>query len=313
MHFILPADERLVAARAVGRTPEEHAALELALSRRRARRHHAQQVDRQVGSAAAAGSEATSGRSGSGSSRVGKKVAGKKVAVCQQPSEEEKRRATEFFLEACRISEQERLRSLREDPSPDRDSGDGFDRDDDDDDDDDDNRHYFDNDRHNSHHYDPFASPQPQYKEEPNDEANNPTAQSPTPTPTLASTRALIRTHPSLSQLHKSILLLATQIPRGTWTTSEALRAHLLNLTAPSLSELETVLALNPLGDAVPCHRVIRRLGGDGVEPASCCWRGRANAHALSLLRDEGVRYDFEGRLRGVAFQGFDRGDGTGF
>ncbi|OTA66470.1 hypothetical protein K449DRAFT_390904 [Hypoxylon sp. EC38] len=109
----------------------------------------------------------------------------------------------------------------------------------------------------------------------------------------LVETRRRIRAEPGLSDMCKIVLILTTQIPPGFWTTYEAIQQHLIKMgRGCTIDEISQILADNPFGDAVPCHRVIDSGGGFGK------------------LMDLGSHYDDQEQMLGLLEEGFQIMDG---
>lgn len=111
----------------------------------------------------------------------------------------------------------------------------------------------------------------------------------------LVETRRRIRAQPGLSDLCKIVLLLTTQLPYGVWTTYKAMQDHLIRIRRGCpIYEIGQFLAQNPLGRAVPCHRVIARAGGFG-KPMELGSHYEDREEMLELLLEEGMEIRADG------------------
>lgn len=116
----------------------------------------------------------------------------------------------------------------------------------------------------------------------------------------------LIDSSSDLSPFRKSILALLTQVPRGRYTTYQALADHISSTSHKSSARaVGSAMRNNPFAPAVPCHRVLASdgtIGGFGGE-----WGegGRHASEKRSLLREEGVKFDGRGKAVGEPFRVF--------
>lgn len=132
---------------------------------------------------------------------------------------------------------------------------------------------------------------------------------------TMPTTRALIRSDISLTPFRRRCLLLLTHIPRGRWTTYQALadaaaRLPGADMPKPAASAggracaraVGSAMRRNPYAPRAPCHRVVAsggRIGGFGGDWGDA---GRFAREKRRLLRLEGVRFDGGGRVVGREF-----------
>ncbi|KAI1263975.1 hypothetical protein F5Y18DRAFT_92849 [Xylariaceae sp. FL1019] len=242
----LTAEQR-VALRAVGRTPEEHAALEAALARRRARRvtRHSPPIRSQ--------NQPHRGPPGLyiaaehlHSPTPSPPLLSRANAQTTRPNRSGKTvNHSREFLQIMQETEKYRKKSLRRDPSPkyrhyrDIDSPDDYD---------DEQRRLW------------WPDSMPDFIEEGEKYERAETNQE------LIDVRAAIRERTDLSMLCRRVLLLVTQIPEGQFTTYRAIQEHLCEVEGiRSVTQVRQVLRKNPFpsihGGAVPCHRVIDRSG----------------------------------------------------
>ena len=121
-----------------------------------------------------------------------------------------------------------------------------------------------------------------------------------------------IQSAPKLTPFRKATLTLLTQVPRGCYTTYQALAEGVCG-THPHLSEgkkscaraIGSSMRNNPFPPAVPCHRCLAsdgKIGGFGG-----VWnKDSDNAKMkMRLLREEGVKFDGKGVVVGQPFRDF--------
>ncbi|KAL9082830.1 MAG: hypothetical protein Q9159_006161 [Coniocarpon cinnabarinum] len=127
-----------------------------------------------------------------------------------------------------------------------------------------------------------------------------------------AALRAQINSHRSLTPFRRRTLILLTQVPRGRYTTYQAL-ANGIAKTSPNITggkkssarAVGSAMRNNPFAPQVPCHRCLAsdgRLGGFGG-----VWDDESeNAKKKRrMLRAEGLRFDGKGKVVGSPFTGF--------
>ncbi|KAI1143904.1 hypothetical protein F5Y05DRAFT_362964 [Hypoxylon sp. FL0543] len=125
--------------------------------------------------------------------------------------------------------------------------------------------------------------------------------------------RTAIQDHPELSPLCKAVLLLVTQIPEGRFTTYAHIHQRLLNADARYFCDIHHVglaLANSPFPNSVvPCHRVVgrvTRLARDAkpqlLDLGVHC---RSIRDTYMLLMNEGVRFHDNGAPIDGPFCGF--------
>lgn len=76
-----------------------------------------------------------------------------------------------------------------------------------------------------------------------------------------------------------------------------------------SLRAVGLALEKNPWPPVTPCHRVVAFNGGIGVKGADWGEHGLDMEERFNLLRDEGVRFDKNGRLLGPRLLGSCEGE----
>jgi methylated-DNA-[protein]-cysteine S-methyltransferase len=115
--------------------------------------------------------------------------------------------------------------------------------------------------------------------------------------------RAKIAAHPGLSDFRRRTLLLLLQVPRGRFTTYQALADALGKRRAARA--IGGVMRSNPFAPAVPCHRCLpsdRRVGGYFGENDV---RSAKVQRKIRVLKEEGVEFDDVGKAVGEPFKDF--------
>lgn len=109
-----------------------------------------------------------------------------------------------------------------------------------------------------------------------------------------------------LTPFRKLMLRLLCQIPRGRYSTYQAMADHVTQTSHKSCARaVGNAMRNNPFAPEVPCHRVLAtggRLGGFGGS-----W-GEDGKHADAkhkLLNEEGVVFDSRGIVKGPPFRDF--------
>ena len=106
----------------------------------------------------------------------------------------------------------------------------------------------------------------------------------------------------NLTDSCKRILLLLPQIPYGRYTTYKTLQEHIhatWHMTSVRIIQLS--IQKNRYPGIIPCHRVVAGNGGIGRGTE---WgdHGFEVGERREMLREEGVRFDKNGRLLGPGF-----------
>lgn len=116
----------------------------------------------------------------------------------------------------------------------------------------------------------------------------------------------LINSSSDLTPFRKSILTLLTQVPRGRYTTYQALADHISSTSHKSSARaVGSAMRNNPFAPAVPCHRVLASDGTIGGFGGQWGEDGQHASDKRSLLREEGVKFDGKGKVVGEPFRGF--------
>lgn len=133
----------------------------------------------------------------------------------------------------------------------------------------------------------------------------------------LHAARAKITANTSLTPFRKLTLLLLSQVPHGEWTTYQCLADAAARITAPtgapakkgSARAIGSAMRNNPYAPVVPCHRVLASdgsIGGFAGEMTKKADRdGEKVLRKREMLREEGVRFESGGKVRGLPWMGF--------
>lgn len=154
------------------------------------------------------------------------------------------------------------------------------------------------------------AKPEEKTSEDTTAAPNKDTRKSPSATQTdIKLQLRRIATSTALTPFRKKCLTLLCHIPRGRYSTYQALADHISATSHKTCARaVGSAMKNNPFAPEVPCHRVIAadgRLGGFkgdwGVE-------GRYAGEKLRLLGEEGVAFDSSGKVKGRVYRGFGEG-----
>lgn len=116
----------------------------------------------------------------------------------------------------------------------------------------------------------------------------------------------LINSSSNLTPFRKNILALLTQVPRGRYTTYQALADHISEASHKSSARaVGSAMRNNPFAPVVPCHRVLASDGTIGGFGGQWGEDGQHASEKRSLLREEGVKFDGKGKVVGELFCGF--------
>lgn len=122
----------------------------------------------------------------------------------------------------------------------------------------------------------------------------------------LSETIERIKSSSDLTPFRKSILALLTQVPRGQYTTYQAVADHVSETSHRSSARaVGSAMRNNPFAPVVPCHRVLASDGTIGGFGGQWGEDGQHAAEKRTLLREEGVKFDGKGKVVGHPFRGF--------
>ena len=118
----------------------------------------------------------------------------------------------------------------------------------------------------------------------------------------LMETLDKIQSHPGLTPYRRRLYAALLSVPRGRYTTYAALSDYL----GSSARAVGNGMRNNPFAPAVPCHRVLASDGTIGGFGGSWGIDGKNAEKKIELLRKEGVRFDSNGKVRGLQVKSFD-------
>lgn len=109
-----------------------------------------------------------------------------------------------------------------------------------------------------------------------------------------------------LTPFRKHMLILLCQIPRGRYSTYQAMADHVTRTSHKSCARaVGSAMRNNPFAPGVPCHRVLASDGTLGGFNGSWGEDGLYAKEKKKLLEEEGVRFDSRGKVKGPPFKEF--------
>lgn len=110
----------------------------------------------------------------------------------------------------------------------------------------------------------------------------------------------------SLTAFRKQTLTMLCQIPRGRYSTYQAMSDHITKTSHKTCARaVGNAMRNNPFAPEVPCHRI---LAADGTLGGFCGhWgeNGKFASRKHELLHEEGVRFGSNGKVKGPPFRQF--------
>lgn len=110
-----------------------------------------------------------------------------------------------------------------------------------------------------------------------------------------------IKTHPALTPYRKRLYAALLSVPKCRYTTY----ATLSDFLGSSARAVGMGMRNNPFAPEVPCHRVLASDGTIGGFGGSWGPGGENAIKKYELLKEEGVRFDSTGRVKGPPFKDF--------
>lgn len=155
----------------------------------------------------------------------------------------------------------------------------------------------------------PSPSSPSQAKDTTKDKNKNNTSEAPTTDsradPDISPQLARIQ-NSTLTPFRKQTLTLLCQIPRGRYSTYQAMADHISKTSHKSCARaVGNAMKNNPFAPEVPCHRVLASDGTLGGFKGSWGEEGKYASLKHQLLAEEGVKFDSRGRVKGPPFRGF--------
>jgi methylated-DNA-[protein]-cysteine S-methyltransferase len=109
-----------------------------------------------------------------------------------------------------------------------------------------------------------------------------------------------------ITSFRKQMLTLLCQIPRGRYSTYQAMADHVSKTSHKSCARaVGNAMKNNPFAPEVPCHRVLASDGTLGGFKGSWGEEGKYASLKHQLLAEEGVKFDSRGKVKGPPFREF--------
>jgi O-6-methylguanine DNA methyltransferase len=122
----------------------------------------------------------------------------------------------------------------------------------------------------------------------------------------MAAQIARIASSPTLTPFRKQTLTLLCQIPRGRWSTYQAMSDHITATSHKTCARaVGNAMRNNPYAPDVPCHRILSSDGSIGGFGGHWGAEGKFAGEKRELLGEEGVVFDSKGKVRGRPFRDF--------
>jgi O-6-methylguanine DNA methyltransferase len=123
---------------------------------------------------------------------------------------------------------------------------------------------------------------------------------------TMATQIARIASSPTLTPFRKQTLILLCRIPRGHWSTYQAMSDHITATSHKTCARaVGNAMRNNPFAPDVPCHRILSSDGSIGGFGGHWGAEGKFAGEKRELLREEGVMFDSKGKVKGRPFRDF--------
>jgi methylated-DNA-[protein]-cysteine S-methyltransferase len=110
----------------------------------------------------------------------------------------------------------------------------------------------------------------------------------------------------NITPFRKQMLTLLCQIPRGRYSTYQAMADYVSKASHKSCARaVGNAMKNNPFAPEVPCHRVLASDGSLGGFKGSWGEEGKYASLKQQLLAEEGVKFDSRGKVKGPPFRDF--------
>jgi O-6-methylguanine DNA methyltransferase len=110
----------------------------------------------------------------------------------------------------------------------------------------------------------------------------------------------------SLTPFRKQTLTLLCRIPRGEWSTYQAMSDYITAISHKTCARaVGNAMRNNPFAPDVPCHRILSSDGSIGGFGGHWGAEGKFAGEKRELLRGEGVMFDSKGKVKGRPFRDF--------
>lgn len=115
-----------------------------------------------------------------------------------------------------------------------------------------------------------------------------------------------IQSSPTLTPFRKQTLTLLCLIPRGRWSTYQAMSDYITASSHKTCARaVGNAMRNNPFAPEVPCHRILSSDGSIGGFGGDWGENGKHAGKKRELLGEEGVRFDSRGKVKGQPFRDF--------
>ncbi|KAF2764345.1 DNA binding methylated-DNA--cysteine S-methyltransferase [Teratosphaeria nubilosa] len=109
-----------------------------------------------------------------------------------------------------------------------------------------------------------------------------------------------------LTAFRKQTLILLCQVPRGRYSTYQALSDYITTSSHKTCARaVGNAMRNNPFAPEVPCHRILAADGTLGGFGGHWGESGKFASKKHELLYEEGVRFDSKGKVKGPPFRDF--------
>jgi methylated-DNA-[protein]-cysteine S-methyltransferase len=117
---------------------------------------------------------------------------------------------------------------------------------------------------------------------------------------------ARIASSSTLTAFRKKTLTLLCRIPRGHWSTYQAMSDHITATSHKTCARaVGNAMRNNPFAPDVPCHRILSSDGSIGGFGGHWGVDGKFAGEKRELLSREGVQFDSKGKVKGQPFRDF--------
>ncbi|KAL5390995.1 hypothetical protein DPSP01_001492 [Paraphaeosphaeria sporulosa] len=111
-----------------------------------------------------------------------------------------------------------------------------------------------------------------------------------------------------LTPFRKQILSMLCQIPRGRYSTYQAMSDYITNTSHKTCARaVGNAMRNNPFAPEVPCHRILAADGTLGGFGGHWGEEGKFADRKHELLKEEGISFDSRGKVKGPPFRSFSR------
>ena len=115
-----------------------------------------------------------------------------------------------------------------------------------------------------------------------------------------------IESSTTLTPFRKQTLTLLCRIPAGRWSTYQAMSDYITATSHKTCARaVGNAMRNNPFAPEVPCHRILSSDGSIGGFNGNWGEEGKYAGEKRELLREEGVKFDSRGKVKGQAFRDF--------